>query len=169
MIALIARNSCLLALPELSPLVRTAVQCALNKTQLLSQSMHKVTYDVVSSGNMAGESASVRSRLQANGAVKPLLHLLLAAQDHPEPSTLAAACTAAWALSNLLRDQSHAVSVTHPMVDPSSSVMHVCSSSPPDALVGMHWSVCVGLLHPPNGGSYYAVSVQGLVLRDCLT
>ena len=59
---------------------------------------------------MAGESAAVRSRLQANGAVKPLLHLLLAAQDRPEQRTSSTACTAAWALSNLLQDQGHAVS-----------------------------------------------------------
>lgn len=59
---------------------------------------------------MAGESAAFRSRLQANGAVKPLLHLLLAAQHHPEPRALSAACTAAWALSNMLQDQTAAVS-----------------------------------------------------------
>lgn len=58
---------------------------------------------------MAGESAAFRSRLQANGAVQPLLHLLLAAQHHPELRVLSAACTAAWALSNLLQDQTSAV------------------------------------------------------------
>lgn len=74
----------------------------------------RLTWDVPFPGNMAGESAAARSRLQANGAVKPLLHRLLAAQDHPDPHTLSIACTAAWALSNLLQDQSQAVSVAPP-------------------------------------------------------
>lgn len=72
-------------------------------------------------GNMAGESAAVRSRLQANGAVKPLLQLLLAADGHREARTLSAACTAAWALSNLLQDQSHAVSCSPLSLSPYSS------------------------------------------------
>lgn len=80
-------------------------------------------------GNMAGESAALRSRLHANGAVKPLLHLLLAAEGHPEPRTLSAACTAAWALSNLLQDQSHAVSCFALSLSPCSSCL-ACVSLP---------------------------------------
>lgn len=104
-----------------------------------------------SAGNMAGESAAVRSRLQANGAVKPLLQLLLAAEGDPELRTLASACTAAWALSNLLQDQSHAVSCFPLSLSPYSSCF-ACISLPcrrfaQYAMVSMPgqyaWSECV--------------------------
>lgn len=63
-------------------------------------------------GNMAGESAAVRLRLQANGAVRPLLHLVLPAQADPTQQAISAAATAAWALSSMLQGNASAVSDT---------------------------------------------------------
>lgn len=83
---------------------------------------------------MAGESAAFRSRLQANGAVKPLLHLLLAAQHHPEPRVLSAACTAAWALSNLLQDQTSAVGCFTLCSDTLQLTLFMCTRIAPDVL-----------------------------------
>ena len=60
---------------------------------------------------MAGESATFRSRLQANGAVRPLVQLVLAAKGRPEQRVLSTACTAAWALSNMLQDSNSMVRV----------------------------------------------------------
>ena len=62
-------------------------------------------------GNLAGESPEVRTRLQANGAVRPLLQLVLAATGQPGSRVLSTACTAAWALSNMLQDSSSVVSL----------------------------------------------------------
>lgn len=58
---------------------------------------------------MAGESSAVRMRLQANGAVKPMLQLVLAAQADPSHQAVSAAATAAWALSNMLQGNASAV------------------------------------------------------------
>ena len=63
-------------------------------------------------GNMAGESAAVRLHLQANGAVRPLLHLVLPAQVDPTQQAISAAATAAWALSSMLQGNASAVSDT---------------------------------------------------------
>ncbi|KAA6420264.1 MAG: hypothetical protein FRX49_09748 [Trebouxia sp. A1-2] len=67
---------------------------------------------MLSTGNLAGESPEVRTRLQANGAVRPLLQLVLAATGQPGSRVLSTACTAAWALSNMLQDSSSVVSVS---------------------------------------------------------
>ncbi len=60
-------------------------------------------------GNLAGESPDIRMRLQANGAVRPLLQLVLAETGQPGSRVLSTACTAAWALSNMLQDSSNGV------------------------------------------------------------
>jgi len=67
--------------------------------------------DTCGAGNLAGESPEIRARLQANGAVRPLLQLVLAGTDQPGLRVLSTACTAAWALSNLLQDSSTVVSL----------------------------------------------------------
>ncbi|KAL3130494.1 hypothetical protein ABBQ38_008311 [Trebouxia sp. C0009 RCD-2024] len=92
---------------------------------------------------MAGESAAARSRLQANGAVKPLLHRLLAAQDHPDPHTLSIACTAAWALSNLLQDQSQAIKEVFAVAGWAEGLIHLlATSSSLELLVETAWVLC---------------------------
>lgn len=65
-------------------------------------------------GNIAGEDAEHRRVLIANGAVRPLVGLLIraaravAAGDvATEASALTAGSTAAWALANVLRDAGH--------------------------------------------------------------
>ncbi len=67
---------------------------------------------VCGAGNLAGDSPAVRSCLQANGAVRPLLQLVLAARSQPEHRVLSTACTAAWALSSMLQDRTTVVSGT---------------------------------------------------------
>ncbi len=62
-------------------------------------------------GNLAGESPEIRAQLQANGAVRPLLQLVLAGTDQPSLRVLSTACTAAWALSNMLQDSNSVVSL----------------------------------------------------------
>lgn len=62
---------------------------------------------------MAGESSAMKLRLQANGAVRPLLLLVLAAQADPTQQALSAAATAAWALSSMLQGNASAVSTAH--------------------------------------------------------
>ncbi|DBA90596.1 TPA: hypothetical protein ACH3X1_003830 [Trebouxia sp. C0004] len=62
-------------------------------------------------GNLAGESPEIRARLQSNGAVRPLLQLVLAATGQPGLRVISTACTAAWALSNMLQDSSTVVSL----------------------------------------------------------
>lgn len=58
----------------------------------------------------------MRARLQANGAVRPLLQLVLAAATDPVQRTISASATAAWALSGLLQSNASAVSQsTRPM------------------------------------------------------
>lgn len=69
-------------------------------------------------GNMAGESQEVRQRLRANGAVRPLLQLVLAAKGQSGLRVLSTACTAAWALSNLLQD-------SDAMLSPDTRLFHL--------------------------------------------
>lgn len=70
-------------------------------------------------GNLAGESPEIRARLQANGAVQPMLQLVLAATGQPGLRVLSTAFTAAWALSSMLQDSSTAVSLWCCAVYPS--------------------------------------------------
>lgn len=114
-------------------------ECVMRLLAYFVTARYRLTRVVPVPGNMAGDSAVARSRLQANGAVKPLLHRLLAAQDHPERHTLSTACTAAWALSNLLQDQSQAVSVAP--LPPPNQALSLCMclvASSSTALIGMH-------------------------------
>ncbi|KAK9808864.1 hypothetical protein WJX72_005408 [[Myrmecia] bisecta] len=61
-------------------------------------------------GNIAGESAELRAKLAANGAVRPLTGLVLAARGSLAPRpVIAASRTAAWALSNLIKGAGHEV------------------------------------------------------------
>ena len=76
---------------------------------------------------MAGESQEVRQRLRANGAVRPLVQLVLAAKGQSGLRVLSTACTAAWALSNLLQD-------SDAMVSPDTRLFYL-------------WKGCVDDLH----------------------
>ena len=62
-------------------------------------------------GNIAGDCQEWRDVVEANGAIPPLVRLLLGPLQHEQTAlTLAASQTAAWALSNLLHGSGRQVS-----------------------------------------------------------
>ena len=97
---------------------------------------------------MAAESAAVRATLQANGIVRPLMRLILAAaMDRTcDCRTLSAACTAAWALSNLLQDSGNIVrSQCNARIAHHFLTMHLLTSEHPQQqfMQVVHKLVCI--------------------------
>lgn len=94
-------------------------------------------------GNMAGESATFRSRLQANGAVRPLVQLVLAAKGRPEQRVLSTACTAAWALSNMLQGSNNMVKEVFAVNGGAEGLIDLLgTSTSPELLLEVAWVIC---------------------------
>ncbi|DBA93760.1 TPA: hypothetical protein ACH3X3_013822 [Trebouxia sp. C0006] len=94
-------------------------------------------------GNLAGESPEIRARLQANGAVRPLLQLVLAGTDQPGLRVLSTACTAAWALSNLLQDSSTVAREVFAVPGAAQGLVQLLNSTTsPELLLEVAWVLC---------------------------
>lgn len=94
-------------------------------------------------GNLAGESQEIRAQLQANGAVRPLLQLLLAATGQPGSRVVSTACTAAWALSNLLQDSSAVVREVLAVPGAAQGLVQLFNSSTSsELLLEIAWVLC---------------------------
>ncbi|DBA90595.1 hypothetical protein WJX77_008981 [Trebouxia sp. C0004] len=94
-------------------------------------------------GNLAGESPEIRARLQSNGAVRPLLQLVLAATGQPGLRVISTACTAAWALSNMLQDSSTVVREVLAVTGAAQGLVQLLNSTTsPELLLEIAWVLC---------------------------